>query len=167
MASAKRSLLVWELWPQCGDGFRFGVYSKQSRPQLERRPQSEPDVGSRRKNRVLQETWGAGWREASGGPLPAPQTEPPFRGLEGSGGVSRAPERKTRKLKKTWWDGVRTETTEREKITRVRLSTLFTGLWGEVSNAWCGDSLTHVWTTTRQTEDDPQLHHSQLLAASC
>lgn len=116
MASAKRSLLVWELWPQCGDGFRFGVYSKQSRPQLERRPQSEPDVGSRRKNRVLQETWGAGWREASGGPLPAPQTEPPFRGLEGSGGVSRAPERKTRKLKKTWWDGVRTETTEREKF---------------------------------------------------
>lgn len=116
MASAKRSLLVWELWPQCGDGFRFGVYSKQSRPQLERRPQSEPDVGSRHKNRVLQETWGAGWREASGGPLPAPQTEPPFRGLEGSGGVSRAPERKTRKLKKTWWDGVRTETTEREKF---------------------------------------------------
>lgn len=116
MASAKRSLLVWELWPQCGDGFRFGVYSKQSRPQLERRPQSEPDVGSRRKNRVLQETWGAGWREASGGPLPAPQTEPPFRGLEGSGGVSRAPERKTRKLKKTWWDGVRTETTEGEKF---------------------------------------------------
>lgn len=62
MASAKRSPLVWELRPQRGDGFRFWVYSKQSRPQLECRPQSEPDVGSHRKNWVLGETGGGGQR---------------------------------------------------------------------------------------------------------
>lgn len=76
MASAKRSPLVWELRPQRGDGFRFWVYSKQSRPQLECRPQSEPDVGSHRKNWVLGETRGVGGagRSPSAGALPSTQS---------------------------------------------------------------------------------------------
>ncbi len=121
MASAKRSPLGWELWPQCGDGFRFGVYSKQSRPQLECRPQSEPDVGFCRKKRVLRETWG---REASEGPSapprwasPEPPSPPTLRGLERGfrWGNATPPVEQNQKNKKTWRDGVRMQTAEREK----------------------------------------------------
>lgn len=120
MASAKRSPLVWELRPQRGDGFRFWVYSKQSRPQLECRPQSEPDVGSHRKNWVLGETRGGGGRGPSAGALPS------TRSPRGGGGFKkefRWGQMKTRDIKSatnmTAW---REDANRREKDIRLLLS---------------------------------------------
>lgn len=121
MASAKRSPLVWELRPQRGDGFRFWVYSKQSRPQLECRPQSEPDVGSHRKNWVLGETRGG--RGAGEGRGPSAGALPSTQSLRGFKKGFRWGQMKTRDIKSatnmTAW---REDANRREKEIRLLLS---------------------------------------------